>query len=330
MTDATPVNGAVAHFLSLTDLTVADLADVLARSADPNPPAELLKGRGVGLIFEKPSARTRNSTEMAVVQLGGHPVTIRPDEIGLGEREAIRDVARVLSRYFAVLGARTFAHKTLTDLAEWSQVPVVNLLTDDGHPIQILADLLTLQAEFNTLEGLEVAWVGDANNVARSLIEGSALAGYSVRMCGPDGYRFDDEELARAVGAGANVTVVNRPVEAVAGAHAIYTDTWTSMGQEDEAQRRRVAFAQFQVTEALLDAAHPDAILLHCLPAHRGEEVTDAALDGPRSRVFDQAENRMHAARGLIWWLVERTDGSRTSTSGNGDLSLNLAGRSGG
>ncbi|MCB1028804.1 MAG: ornithine carbamoyltransferase, partial [Microthrixaceae bacterium] len=291
-------------------------AEVLARSADPSPPSGLLTGRGAGLIFEKPSARTRNSTEMAVVQLGGHPVTIRPDEIGLGEREAIRDVARVLSRYFAVLGARTFAHSTLTDLADWAQVPVINLLTDDGHPIQILADLLTLQAEFERLEGLEIAWVGDANNVARSLIKGSALAGYSVRMCGPDGYRFGADELAGAAHAGAHVNVVHDALEAVDGAHAIYTDTWTSMGQEDEAHRRRVAFAGYQVTEELLDGARDEAILLHCLPAHRGEEVTDAALDGPRSRVFDQAENRMHAARGLIWWLVDRADELREQNGG--------------
>ncbi len=301
-------NQQVPHFLSMEDLSADDLSAVLERAGDPNPPPTLLTGRGAGLIFEKPSARTRNSTEMAVVQLGGHPVTIRPDEIGLGEREAISDVARVLSRYFAVLGARTFAHRTLTELAAHSRVPVINLLTDDGHPIQILADLLTLQDEFGDVEPLEIAWVGDANNVARSLARGSATAGYSVRLCGPAGYRFDEAELARLAEAGADVTVVDDPTEAVAGAHAIYTDTWTSMGQEEEAHRRRVAFEGYQVTEELLDAARADAILLHCLPAHRGEEITDGALDGPRSRVFDQAENRMHAARGLIWWLVERCD----------------------
>ena len=301
----------VPHFLSMADLSADDLSAVLERAANPEPPRTLLAGRGAGLIFEKPSARTRNSTEMAVVQLGGHPVTIRPDEIGLGEREAISDVARVLSRYFAVLGARTFAHRTLTELATHSLVPVINLLSDDGHPIQILADLLTLHDEFGDVAPLEIAWVGDANNVARSLARGSALAGYSVRLCGPAGYRFDDAELARLAEAGADVTVVDDPIEAVTGAHAVYTDTWTSMGQEEEAHRRRVAFEGYQVTEELLEAARDDAILLHCLPAHRGEEVTDGALDGPRSRVFDQAENRMHAARGLIWWLVERCDAAR-------------------
>ncbi|MEZ5381105.1 MAG: ornithine carbamoyltransferase [Microthrixaceae bacterium] len=304
----------VRHFLSLEDFSAAELTQILAAGAHPSPPRSLLAGRGAGLIFEKPSARTRNSTEMAVVQLGGHPVTIRPDEIGLGEREAISDVARVLSRYFAVLGARTFAHSTVAELARWADVPVINLLTDDGHPIQILADLLTLHAEFGELEGLELAWVGDANNVARSLVEGSALAGYSVRMCGPEGYRFDDAELARFDRLGASLVVADDPFEAVSGAHGVYTDTWTSMGQEDEAHRRRVAFSGYQVTEELLAASRADAILLHCLPAHRGEEVTDAALDGPRSRVFDQAENRMHAARGLIWWLVDRADTAR-----NGD-----------
>lgn len=291
------------HFLEIDDLTAAELDQVLtlARLADP---PRVLCGASAGLVFEKPSLRTRNSMEVAVFQLGGHPVSMGGAEVGLDARETVEDVARVLSRYHAVLGLRVFAHATVERAAAVSSVPVVNLLSDDAHPCQALADLLTLVEEFGEIGGRQLAWVGDFSNVARSLMLGCALLGVDVRVACPPGYGPSGGDLERAAGLGGRVEVVARPESAVAGAHAVVTDVWTSMGQEAEAADRRRAFEGFGVDERLLGLAAPDAVFLHCLPAHRGEEVSAGALESPASRVWREAENRLHAQRGLLLFLL--------------------------
>jgi ornithine carbamoyltransferase len=291
------------HFLEVDDLDADELELVLAIAARPELP-QLLRGRGAALLFEKPSARTRNATEMAVVQLGGHPLTIRADEVGLDERESVEDVTRTLACFHAVLAARVFAHATLERMAAVSRVPVVNLLSDVAHPMQALADLLTLQQELGALQGRTVAWIGDTNNVCRSLTIGASMLGMTVRVAAPPEYEFTAEELDRLALAGAVPVHCARPDDAAAGVDAVTTDTWVSMGFEDEAGERHHDFAGFTVDERLMGLAAPHAVFLHCLPAHRGQEVTDAVLDGPRSRIWRQAENRMHTARALLWFLL--------------------------
>ena len=295
----------VRHFLEVDDLDSQELAAVLDLAEMVDPPA-VLAGRGVALLFEKPSLRTRNATEMAVVQLGGHPLSLRAEEVGVDVREPAPDVARTLSRYHAAIGARVFEHAKLERMAAASSVPVVNLLSDDAHPCEALADLLTLRRQFGRLEGLELAYVGDFNNVARSLGLAAALSNVSVRYACPDGYGPGDAEVARVGDLGGTMTATTDPVGAVSGAHAVYTDVWASMGAEDQAEHRRHAFNGFTVDQALMDRARPEAVFLHCLPAHRGEEVTAEVVDGPRSRVWEQAENRMHTARGLLLFLLGR------------------------
>jgi ornithine carbamoyltransferase len=299
----------VSDFLEVDDLTPAAFADVLARATawkrDATAVPRSLDGRGVALLFEKPSARTRTSSEMAVVGLGGHPVYIRPEEVGLGVRETVEDVARTLAGYCAVLAARVFAHTTLEAMADAVDVPVVNLLSDRAHPCQALADYLTLQEAFGSLEGRRLVFVGDGNNVAASLAFGAALSGVELTVASPPGYELDDDVVERARNLGGVVEVVNDPFEAVKGADAVYTDVWTSMGQEEEQEARRAAFAAFQVDAELMGAAGDEARFLHCLPAHRGEEVAAEVIDGPASLVWPQAANRMHAARALFALLVE-------------------------
>ena len=260
-------------------------------------------GRGAALLFEKPSLRTRNSMELAVAQLGGHPVTIFRDEAGIDSRETAEDVARVLSRYHAVIAARVFEHGLLERLASASRVPVVNMLSDDAHPCQTLADLLTLRQRFGVLKGRVLAYVGDGNNVCTSLMLGSVMEQMEVRVATPPGYAPPANVVERARDRG-DVIITEDPLAAVRGADAIYTDVWASMGQEDETERRRQAFAGFTVDDDLMDAAAPDAVFLHCLPAHRGEEVSASVLEGPQSLVWQQAENRLHAQRGLLYWLL--------------------------
>ncbi|HVL03757.1 MAG TPA: ornithine carbamoyltransferase, partial [Acidimicrobiales bacterium] len=270
-----------------------------------DPPHRLLEGRGVALLFEKPSARTRNATEMAVVHLGGHPVSMRGEEVGIDRRESTEDLARTLSAYHAAVGARVFAHATLERMAGAARVPVVNLLSETAHPTQALADLLTIRQRFGNLAGRQLAWVGDANNVFASLSLAAAMAGMAVRAACPDGFGPHHDHLARVRALGGEVVVTGDPEEAVAGADVVSTDVWTSMGQEDEAAARRAAFAGFTVDARLMAAAGADAVLLHCLPAHRGEEVTAEVVDGPQSLVWHQAANRMHAVRGLLWFLID-------------------------
>jgi ornithine carbamoyltransferase len=293
----------VRHFLELDRIGESDLLDLLDL-CDPARAVPVLAGRGVALVFEKPSNRTRNASEMAVVGLGGHPISIRGEEVGLGVRESVEDVTRVLARYHALIGARVFHHSHLEAMAAVDEVPIVNLLSDLAHPTQIVADLLTLRERWGSLEGRAIAWVGDGNNVARSLVFGAALAGVSVRLACPPGHRVDPVVVDAARCRGVEVVETDRPGDAVAGADAVYTDVWVSMGEEGQAAHKEDAFAGYQVTPALMSKARPDAVFLHCLPAHRGLEVDAAVIDGPASVVWQQAGNRMHAARAVFQWLV--------------------------
>jgi ornithine carbamoyltransferase len=290
------------HVLDIGDLTPAELTAVLDLAEWPEPPP-LLAGRGAALIFEKPSNRTRNATEMAVVALGGHPISIRGDEVGLGEREEPADVVRVLARYHAVVGARVNHHHVLEAMAAVDVVPVVNLLSDVAHPCQALADLLTLRQHWGALAGRRVAWVGDGNNVARSLLLGAAMCGVEVRLACPAGYRLDAVTLDQARSYGGRVVEATEVSEAVAGADAVVTDVWVSMGQEAESAARLDAFAGYRVDAAMMAGAAEGAVFLHCLPAHRGLEVDAEVIDGPASLVWEEAGNRMHAMRGLLLWL---------------------------
>jgi ornithine carbamoyltransferase len=299
------------HVLEIDDLTAAEVATVLDLADDPARPP-LLAGQTVGLYFEKPSLRTRHSSETAVVQLAGHPVTFRKDEIGGSGREPIGDIARVLSGYHAALGARVFDHRVLEQLADASSIPVVNLLSDTGHPCQSLADLLTMRQAWGSLQGRTIAWIGDFNNVARSLALGAALSGMRLRIASPRGYGPSEADLDRLVAAGLDgpPVLTDRPTEAATGADAVHTDVWASMGQEDEADVRHRAFEGFQVDARVMDVAARHALFMHCLPAHRGEEVAAAVVDGPQSAVFPQAHNRLHAFRGLLRFLVDGGSGS--------------------
>ena len=290
------------HFTEIDDLSPAELERVLELASTSASPT-VLAGKGMALIFEKPSARTRNSMEMAVVQLGGHPVYIGNEEVGLDRRESVEDVTNVMAGFHAAIGARVYSHSVVERMAAVDRVPVVNLLSDRGHPMQALADLLTMHQEFGDLKGRSVAYVGDANNVALSLALGAGLVGMEFRVASPAGYEFGEADIER-ISMVSEPQVCGRPAEAVEGADAVYTDTWTSMGQEDEAQQRARDFEGFQVDEKMMELASSNSIFLHCLPAHRGEEATDAVLDGPQSRIWVQAANRMHAARGLLVWLL--------------------------
>jgi len=293
-------------FLSVTDLGRDGLAEVLATAAavkaDPGRAAGRLAGKKVGLFFEKPSTRTRVSCEVAAADLGAVPLVLRQDEVGLGKRESVADVARTLDRYLDVLAFRVFRHGDLVTVADYATAPVINLLSDREHPCQTLADLQTL-AETRPLLGGSLAFVGDGNNVCHSLLLGAALVGVSVRVASPPGYEPAVEivEQARALaGPGVEIRVGDDPAEAVRGVDAVYTDVWASMGQEAEAGERRRLFAPYRVDEALFALAGESAIFLHCLPAHRGDEVTDGVADHERSRIFDQAENRLHAFKALL------------------------------
>jgi ornithine carbamoyltransferase len=298
------------HLLSIADLSETELGTVLDLAETEELPP-VLAGRGAALLFEHPSARTRNACEMAVVQLGGHPVTIRGEEVGIDKRETAEDVARTLACYHALVAARVERHATLERMAKaldeaGTGVPVVNLLSDREHPTQALADLLTIRQRCGGLDGVTMAYIGDANNVFRSLAGGAALTGLRLKVASPSGYGVADSLSLTAAGlpGDAHVEVCSSPAEAVEQADVIYTDVWVSMGQEEELWARRRAFAGYSVDEALLAKAPPKAIVLHCLPAHRGEEISDGVLGGPQSAVWQQAANRMHSARGLFAFLL--------------------------
>lgn len=303
------------HFLSLADLSPAQLWDLLELAwklkeewrSKGNAPR--LQGRVLGMIFQKPSLRTRVSFDVAMLQLGGQALYLSPNEIQLGTRESVADVARVMSRYVDGIMARVFAHAHIVELARYASIPVINGLSDFSHPCQGLADLFTLYEHFGRLAGLKLAYVGDGNNVAHSLLFGGALGGMHVAVATPRGYEPNPSVVARAreiaEGTGAQITIAHEPAQAVANADVIYTDVWASMGQEAERARRLGVFPPYQVNQALVEAAKPEVVVMHCLPAHRGEEITDEVIDGPHSIVFDQAENRLHAQKAILVELME-------------------------
>lgn len=303
------------HLLGAEDLEPLGLERLLDRAEllrTDRPTAvrdRPLAGRQVALLFEKPSLRTRVSFEVAVTSLGGHAIALGPDEVGLGRRESAADVARNLSRLVDAIVLRTFAHETLVEMARAASVPVINALTDAEHPCQALADLLTLRQCFGRLTGLRLAYVGDGNNVAHSLLLAAAQAGMDVRVATPPGYAPDPEVVARARTIAQQhrgwVSVGTDPMAAVGGADAVYTDVWASMGREDEAEERRARFAGFEVNVALLARAAPHVVAMHCMPAHRGDEISADVLDGPRSLALEQAENRRYVQEAVLIALLE-------------------------
>jgi ornithine carbamoyltransferase len=283
------------HFLTGAELSADDLDGLLRRASELKAAprsSRALQGRIVALVFQRASTRTRVSFEAGIVELGGHPMILRPDEMQLARGESVTDTALVLSRHVDAVGVRTGPDELLEELAAAGSIPVFNMLTAGHHPCQALADLLTMREAFGRLEGLKLTYVGDGNNVARSLVTLGATAGVEVVVSSPDGYRLD------------GVQTVEDPAEAVAGAHAVYADVWVSMGDEETADARRAALAPYRIDDRLMDLAAPDAIALHCLPAHPGEEITADVLYGHRQRIWDQAENRRHAQKALLEWLM--------------------------
>jgi len=300
------------HFLSIHDLTVAEVDGLFRLAAEvkgePVVFREALAGKTLALIFQKPSTRTRVSFEAGMAQLGGQGLFLSPRDLQLGRGETVEDTAKVLSRYVDGIVARTYAHQDLVDLARFGSVPVINGLSDDLHPCQALADYFTLREIFGELRGRKIAYVGDGNNMAHSLAFGAAKVGMDLALASPAGYEVSPRylELARAdaAAAGTEIAALRDPAAAVAGASAVYTDVWASMGQESEAEKRRRDFAGFMVDAALMGRALPEAVFLHCLPCHRGEEAAAEVVDGPQSRVFDQAENRLHVQKAVLLWLL--------------------------
>jgi|FaiFalDrversion3_1042247.scaffolds.fasta_scaffold00231_2 ornithine carbamoyltransferase len=298
------------HLLSIADLEPQELLSLLqtALRLKGGGHGQPLTGRTLALLFEKPSLRTRLSFEVAMRSLGGHCLYFSPQEVGLGVREPAKDVARVLGRHVDVIAVRTFQQEKVEEMARYATVPVINALSDHEHPTQAMADLLTVLEAKGGLAGIVLAFVGDGNNVARSLCLGAAMCGLHFRIASPQGYELPPELVARAQGlarqSGGSVALLRRPEEAVAGADVVYTDVWTSMGQEGEAEARRRAFVGYSVDQRLLSLARPDAIFLHDLPAHRGEEVSDEVMEGPQALVWQQAENKTHAVKALLLALL--------------------------
>ena len=294
------------HLIDVVDFCAAEINSILDLAETPiDDLRQPLAGKGAALIFEKPSARTRHSMEMAVVQLGGHPVFTRGEEVGFDTREPVEDVARIMEGFHSLIAARVFSHSTVTRLAAASSVPVVNMLSDHSHPLQAFADALTMRQNLGDLAGQTVAFVGDYNNVARSLAEISALLGMHVRLASPPGFEADDTELERILLLGAaSVEQGSRPMDMVVGADAVHTDTWVSMGEEADKAEKLQKFEGFTVDNTMMAAAGTNSIFMHCLPAYRGLEVSADVIDGPRSVVFQQGHNRMHAARGALAFLL--------------------------
>lgn len=299
------------HFLSVTDLAPDEIRGLIERARDmksETSKAKPLQGKTVALLFEKPSLRTRVSFEVAVANLGGNCLYLSPQEVGIGGREAVSDVAQVLSRYVDCIVYRCFEHEKLEELAQYATVPVINALSEDEHPCQALADLTTMFERREGLRGTVLSFIGDGNNVARSLAYGAASVGMTFRIASPQGYELSTEVLKKAAqiaaANGGQIEFLRDPVAAVEDAHVVYTDAWASMGQEDEAGERKEAFKGFQVNPELMEEAGPDAVFMHCLPAHYGEEVPEGFLDHPQSVVFDQAENRLHAQQALLEALI--------------------------
>lgn len=302
----------VRHFLDLQDLSTDELIRLLDRAAELKAAplsSNALKGKVVALAFQKPSMRTRVAFEVAVTQLGGSALYLGRDDIQVGKREPVCDVARVLSRYVDAIVVRMYGHEDVKEMAHNSRVPVINGLSDGAHPCQALADVLTLKEQFGRLAGLKVAYVGDGNNVLHSLARACAVLGIHLTAATPQNYKPDadiwNEVASLGKIGGSKIEWIKDPKVAVREAHAIYTDVWISMGQEAVAEQKRRAFATYQLNAELLAAAHPDCRVLHCLPAHRGEEITDDIIEGPQSSVYDQAENRLHAQRALLEFLLK-------------------------
>ncbi|GIW43616.1 MAG: ornithine carbamoyltransferase [Candidatus Binatia bacterium] len=306
-------------FLSLRDLSRPELEEILSLakrlkddwySGRPHP---LLFGRTLAMIFEKPSLRTHVTFDVGMFQLGGHAVYLTPADIQLGKRETVADAARNLDRWVDILMARVYRHTTLEELARWASVPVVNGLSDRLHPCQVLSDCFTLRERGYDLGSLRIAFIGDGNNMAHSWINAASRFGFELILACPSGYEPDQEIVRTAVQDGARVSIVRDPHQAADRADVVYTDTWTSMGQEAEAKERRRAFSGYQVNAELLGRAKPSAVVMHCLPAHRGEEITDEVIDGPQSIVFDQAENRLHVQKAILVWLVQHSQVRRVA-----------------
>jgi ornithine carbamoyltransferase len=302
------------HFLSLEDYSSADirrlmeLAVRLKKERKQNGNSPILRGKALGMVFQKPSLRTRVSFEMGMHHLGGHAVYISPHEVGLGQRESVADVARVLSGYVDAVMARVFDHSHIIELAQYASVPVINGLSDECHPCQAMADILTLIEHFGDVRGRRLAYIGDGNNTAVSLLRICAKLGMDFAIASPADYALPNAVVAKALkdadAGGSRIQLVREPAQAAAGANAVYTDTWVSMGQEAEAQKREKVFAGYQVNASLMQHAASDAVILHCLPAHRGKEITDEMMDGPQSLVFPQAENRLHAQKAVLVHLL--------------------------
>ena len=301
-------------FISIADYTADELRLLLdaAVKLKKRGRPELLTGRTLAMIFEKPSLRTRVSFQVAMTDLGGHAIYLSQEVVGLGVREPVKDIARVLSRYVDVIAARTYLHATVVELAEYADVPVINALSDEEHPCQALAEPLMDREQVGATAGVRIAYIGDGNNVLRSLLIGGAMLGAHLTMATPEGYEPPGTVLEAAAVAGhangGSIRLVREPEEAAAGADVIYTDVWTSMGQDAERNRRQRAFARYQVDLALVAKASPRAVIMHDLPAHRGEEILDEAIESPQSIVFDQAENRLHAQRALLAMLLAQPD----------------------
>ncbi len=294
-------------FISIADIdrtSMTELFDLATELKRDRTGSNDLAGKTVGLLFHKPSLRTRVSFEVGVSELGGHPMYITDAEVKMGQRESTYDIGKVLSRYVHGIMIRTFAHSNCTELAEAADVPVINGLTDLAHPCQVMGDILTCRERGKNLDSMVVAFVGDGNNVANSWVNAAGNMSFELRISGPSGYEPDEELLQAARAKGARVSLLHDAIEAVTGADVVYTDVWTSMGQENEKAERDAQFRPFQVNDELLSHASDDAIVLHCLPAHRGEEITDAVMDGPRSAVFDQAENRLHIQKAIMVELM--------------------------
>jgi ornithine carbamoyltransferase len=301
-------------FIAVADFSSAEIQEMLDLAVrlktewkeGGNPP--LLKGKVLGMIFQKPSLRTRVSFDMAMRHIGGDALYLSPNEIGLGKREAISDIARVMAGYVQGVMARVFDHEHILELARWSEIPVINGLSDYNHPCQAMADALTIQEKFGKLGGLNVTFIGDGNNVAVSLLHVCAKLGANFTLASPEGYDLNPKaaEIGSQIASetGSKIHYTRDPQEAVEGAHVIYTDTWTSMGQEEEARKREQVFPPYQVNAALVSKADPEVIVMHCLPAHRGQEITDEVADGPHSVLFPQAHNRLHAQKAILVKLL--------------------------
>lgn len=293
------------HLIDIASLGRDTLRHILDLSISSDPiTSKPLAGQGVALIFEKPSNRTRHSMEMAVVALGGHPVYTRGEEVGFDVRESVEDIARIMAGYHSVLAARVFHHSVIERMAAVSSVPVINMLSNVAHPLQALADVITMEQHAGPIDSLTVAWVGDYNNVARSLGEAVCLLGGTFSLGCPEGYNATDAELSRLQSLGGSARQSVDPKSAVAGAHVVHTDTWISMGQEAEANERRAIFGSYCVTAELMALAAPNATFMHCMPAHRGEEVTADVMDGSSSLVIQQGHHRLTGARGALAWVM--------------------------